>query len=326
MADQQLPPPPINDKPGSFTWMEWYRQLRNYVSTSGSIPWYVINFAGSNITDIAQRAHNDLQTVQGGTAGERYHLTAAQHTLATAYLHNSLNSLQGGNSTERYHLDAAEHTNLTSDNPGFDSITLSNVSGNGIMLDKDTPAFGWKDLIGDTVPKTAGAGSPSLTTFINDVRWFAYTATDDGDIIFHIPHDYAPGTDVFVHIHWAHIGTNITGDLDIRFHLTYAKGHNQAIFPADVEPHLTMTGLNITDFPQYQHNLEEIQISASSPSATQIDTDLLEPDGIIMMHYDVDTLPTISGGGSNRMFIFAIDLHYQATNITTKNKVPDFYA
>ena len=31
-----LPPPPVNDQPGSFTWMEWYRQLRNYVSTSGS--------------------------------------------------------------------------------------------------------------------------------------------------------------------------------------------------------------------------------------------------------------------------------------------------
>ena len=79
MADTTLPPPPINDKPGSFTWMEWYRQLRNYVSTTGSVPWYVINFAGSNLTDIAVRKHNDLQTIQGGTAGEHYHLSAAQY-------------------------------------------------------------------------------------------------------------------------------------------------------------------------------------------------------------------------------------------------------
>jgi len=74
-----LPPPPVNDQPGSFTWMEWYRQLRNYVSTSGSVPWYIINFSGSNITDIAQRSHNQLQTLQGGTSGEMYHLTATQH-------------------------------------------------------------------------------------------------------------------------------------------------------------------------------------------------------------------------------------------------------
>jgi len=73
-----LPPPPINDKPGSFTWLEWYRQLRNYVSTSGSVPWYIINFAGSNITDIARRDHNNLQGLQGGASGQMYHLTGDQ--------------------------------------------------------------------------------------------------------------------------------------------------------------------------------------------------------------------------------------------------------
>ena len=73
-----LPPPPVNDQPGSFTWLEWYRQLRNYVSTSGSVPWFIINFAGSNITDIAARDHGNLQGLQGGGAGERYHLTLNQ--------------------------------------------------------------------------------------------------------------------------------------------------------------------------------------------------------------------------------------------------------
>ena len=75
-----LPPPPINDQPGSFTWLEWYRQLRNYISTNGSVPWYVINFAGSNITDIATRDHDQLQNLDGGTAGEHYHLTLAEVT------------------------------------------------------------------------------------------------------------------------------------------------------------------------------------------------------------------------------------------------------
>lgn len=78
MADGGLPPPPINDQPGSFTWLEWYRQLRSYISTNGSVPWYVINFAGSNITDIATRNHDSMQSIQGGTAGEHYHLTAAE--------------------------------------------------------------------------------------------------------------------------------------------------------------------------------------------------------------------------------------------------------
>ena len=83
---QGLPPPPVNDQPGSFTWLEWYRQLRNYVSTSGSVPWYIINFAGSNITDIAARDHGNLQGLQGGGAGERYHLTSSEYASRSNYL------------------------------------------------------------------------------------------------------------------------------------------------------------------------------------------------------------------------------------------------
>lgn len=79
-----LPPPPVNDQPGSFAWLEWYRQLRNYVSTSGSVPWYIINFSGSNITDIANRSHGNLQSLQGGSAGQHYHLTQDQHIKVTS--------------------------------------------------------------------------------------------------------------------------------------------------------------------------------------------------------------------------------------------------
>ena len=81
-----LPPPPVNDQPGSFTWLEWYRQLRNYVSTSGSVPWYIINFAGSNITDIAARDHGNLQGLQGGATGARYHLSQTEYNRRSNYI------------------------------------------------------------------------------------------------------------------------------------------------------------------------------------------------------------------------------------------------
>ena len=149
-----LPPPPVNDKPGSFTWMEWYRQLRTYVSTSGSVPWYIIDFAGSNITDIATRSHNQLQTLQGGTAGEMYHLTAAQYAALTAGAHNSLAGIQGGNSTERYPLSAQQYAGI---NNYCDVITttasvtlpttptvlkpVTTVSNNGITYDSSTGIY-----------------------------------------------------------------------------------------------------------------------------------------------------------------------------------------
>lgn len=132
MAANSLPPPPIQDKPGSFTWLEWYRQLRDYISTSGSVPWYVINFAGSNITDIANRDHDSLQNLQGGTAGEHYHLTAAQ--IAALGIHNSLTGLQGGTTNEYYHVTNTEYTALTGSTQGTWTPTFTNltvVSGTG---------------------------------------------------------------------------------------------------------------------------------------------------------------------------------------------------
>ncbi|HPP19026.1 MAG TPA: hypothetical protein PLT51_03555 [Candidatus Dojkabacteria bacterium] len=126
MAANALPPPPIQDKPGSFTWLEWYRQLRAYVSTSGSVPWYVINFAGSNITDIALRDHDHLQSLQGGTAGEHYHLTAAQ--IAALGIHNSLTGLQGGTTNEYYHVTNTEYTALTGSTQGTWTPTFTNLT------------------------------------------------------------------------------------------------------------------------------------------------------------------------------------------------------
>ena len=28
------------------------------------------------------------------------------------------------------------------------------------------------------------------------------------DITFHLPHDYVPNTDIFIHVHWTHAGTD----------------------------------------------------------------------------------------------------------------------
>lgn len=128
MAANALPPPPIQDKPGSFTWLEWYRQLRAYVSTSGSVPWYIINFAGSNITDIALRDHANLQNLQGGTAGEHYHLTAAQRAAIISNLHNSLSGLQGGTTNEYYHVTNTEYTALTGSTQGTWTPTFTNLT------------------------------------------------------------------------------------------------------------------------------------------------------------------------------------------------------
>jgi len=79
---RNLPPPPLpNPNVNDYAWRDWFRQLRGQWSDLGEVLWTNIDFTGSNLTDIVSRAHNNLQSIQGGTAGEYYHLTSAQHTL-----------------------------------------------------------------------------------------------------------------------------------------------------------------------------------------------------------------------------------------------------
>lgn len=106
-------PPPIGDAWGSYRWVEWFRKLSGIFTAAGTVPWANVDKAGSNITDIATRMHNNLQSVQGGTTSEYYHLTAAQHSALTAGPHNDLSGLQGGTTSEYYHLTATQYTDLT---------------------------------------------------------------------------------------------------------------------------------------------------------------------------------------------------------------------
>ncbi len=300
-----LPPPPIKENLPP-TIKEWLNKLYQFVGgVSGQIGWGQINTDGAELDDIPTRPHSQLQAL---TADDhpQYLLTNGQRQLSADW-------------------DAGNQKITSKDLAANDFVIFDKASGSGMKVDLTSPTFGWKDLLGDVVPKTTGVGSPQLDTFRNDVRWFDYAVGEDGDMVFHIPHDYVPGTDLYIHVHWGHNGTNISGSFDVRFHATYAKGHQQANFPADVEPHLVVSSLNITNTPQYHHRIDEFQLSTAGGSATQIDTSVIEPDGLIIIHYDVDVIPTITGG-SGKPFIFAIDLHYQSTGLATKNKSPNFYS
>lgn len=217
--------------------------------------------------------------------------------------------------------------NFTDLRDGVGGLQIPKTSGLGIKVDSTgTPTFPWRDIIGDIVPKTSGPGAPSLAAFRGgSVRSFFYSAGDDGDCVFHIPHDYVPGSDLFIHAHWAHNGTAISGNFVLDLYVTYAKGHNQANFSAEVNPQISVSTPDIATIPQYRHRVDEVQLSAASPSGTQLDSDDIEADGIIVVHFNATTIPTITGGTTNEPAIFTIDLHYQSTNMGTKQKTPDFW-
>jgi hypothetical protein len=207
---------------------------------------------------------------------------------------------------------------------GGEYLIFDKASGNGIKIDNATPTFGWGDLIGEIRTRGVGATDPNDATYRGNIKAFQFAVDDVAWMNFHMPHDYVSGTDIYLHFHWSHIGTQVTGGtVNFVYELSNAKGHNQAAFSAPISGSLVGTASTT----QYQHIISEAQLSAASPSGSQIGNSDLEIDGLIMMRIKLqDNDITVSGGGVPDPFIHYVDIHYQSTGIGTKDKAPDFYS
>ena len=133
---------------------------------------------------------------------------------------------------------------------------------------------------------------------------------------YHLPHDYAMGTDIFIHAHWSHNSSLVTGgDIVWAYELTYAKGHNQASFSTPI----IFTATQAASTSQYRHQLVEVSASVIGGGPTQLNTSLLEPDGLIFGRLYLSTNGiTVSSGGVPDPFLHMVDMHYQSTGIPTK--------
>ncbi len=199
-------------------------------------------------------------------------------------------------------------------------IVLDKASGNGIKVDAATPTFPWRDLTGAVVVKATGAGRPTFAIYKGNIEEYQFAVNDKAEFTYHIPHDYVPGSDILLHVHWSHISASVTGGtVTFGYELTYAKGHNQSPFGANKTGTIAGTASAV----QYQHIVSEVQISASSPSASQIDSDDLEPDGLILVElfFNANNMT----GATPDPFVHEMDVHYQSMNIGTKQNAPDFY-
>lgn len=68
-----LPPYPLNADPLGHAYRDWSIKLQAILTDPNSITWSQISKTGSNLTDIATRTHNSLQSIEGGTSSHYYH-------------------------------------------------------------------------------------------------------------------------------------------------------------------------------------------------------------------------------------------------------------
>lgn len=262
----------------------------------------------------------------------------------TPNIHNNLNSIQGGGATERYHLTNAEHTNLTVGFTGTGNLvrqasptitgnlTLSKTSGQGIKVDPTTPTFGWRDILGPIGVKTVGATEPVWALYRGTIYAYTFdTATAEAFCTFHVPHDYVPGSDIFIHMHWSQIVVDtggpagVPGNAEWNFDITYADGHGTAGGAADpfVAP-ITVTVVQQGSTTQYGHMIAEVQFTNNGGTGGLLDSATIQVDGLFQVRvYRVKGNPADTL--NQAPFGHTCDLHYQSTNMATKNKSPNFY-
>lgn len=189
-------------------------------------------------------------------------------------------------------------------------IITPNTSGIGMKIDDTTPDWGWEDITGTI--ETKGGGTDPTWSIIGAGPFYAYkfAVNDECWMVYHVPHNYAPGTDIYFHVHWMPDGTDANS---VKWQYTYsiAKGHQQSQF--------SVTGTTITSEQSpvgtaYTHQISE----TAAVSSTE-----LEVDALIRVN-----IKRITNGGTdngNGIFVDTADVHYQSTNVATKNKAPNFY-
>jgi hypothetical protein len=210
----------------------------------------------------------------------------------------------------------AERARITS----AGNFVLQKTSGIGIQIDPSSPSFGWKDLTSDIVVRgTAGATTPTFSSYRNGIYQYQFTVNDEVWSVFHLPHDYCQASDIYIHVHWSHASASVTsGDVTWGFEVTYAKGHDQAAFPATITTSVAQTASTT----QYRHMIAEVKLSDGLPNASQLNSGVLEVDGLILVR---TFLSANTMNGTPEPFLHFVDIHYQSTQLATKNKAPDFY-
>lgn len=214
-------------------------------------------------------------------------------------------------------------------------LIVPKAPGSGMKVDTTTATYSWMDLLGSITTRTGGGVAATYAPLRPDV--FGWRFTNGGPekevfIEFHIPHDYVPGTDMFVHVHWAQdtVDTGgpagVPGTVEWRCAVSYADGHGTPGGAADPFPAAKIVTLNQQgSTTQYGHMIAEAAWTSDGGSATTFDRNAITVDGVVTMRVYRDSTWAGDTLNQNPFIMGFVDLHYQSTGIGTKQKAPDFY-
>ena len=217
-------------------------------------------------------------------------------------------------------------TNFTDLRDGIGARTPAASADTGIKVgDNTADDYGWHDMHGFQLQNPDDPLKPAIATIFGTIQCYQYAEGEQTMYRFHIPHDYKLGTDLFIHAHWLHNSSTITGgSCTWGFEVDYAKGHQQGVSSAFSSTTKTVSILQSVG-ARYEHMVAEGALSISGGSGTQLDTADIEPDGLILCRFFLDSNDITDSVLKPDPFVFFVDVHYQSTGVPTQNRTPNFY-
>ena len=175
---------------------------------------------------------------------------------------------------------------------------------------------GWTDNVQafHTGGNVAGNKKPIFAAFTGGIGAYSFTHTSEPEIhlVYHIEHDYMPGTNVFPHVHWAPSDTS-AGVVRWGIEWTHAKGHGQEAFTESQ-----------TIYVEEAAGRQALFHQVTETAYPGIYIEGLEADSIVLIrifrnsNHANDTYAA-------PVFGLAADLHYQVSQVATIGKTPDFF-
>ena len=219
------------------------------------------------------------------------------------------------------------HTEMDANFIELDTIPSGKVfpSGNalGVKIGTTTPEFGWRTVPGvGFVDPTAPIG-PTIETYIGNIAEFNFAENAAMIARVQMPHDYVEGTDIYAIVNWSHNSDKVTGgSVTFGFEISLAKSFEGNPFTSPILHSLAQnasTGQRIL-----MHS--ESAVSTPGGSVTQLDTDEIESDAILITRFYLDSNDLITSDASTpNPFVHTVNLAYQSRVLPKRNRIPPFW-
>ena len=136
---------------------------------------------------------------------------------------------------------------------------------------------------------------------------------DSASFIFHLPHDFVPGSDIYFHVHWSNALAG-SGNVLWNIHWCYARGYDLGNFNNEITTQIVAP----TSAEVMPHHIDE-SVAITQAAVTAQWNQELQIDGIIIATLERDSLDALDTSPDDAFFL-EFDIHYLSDNNKTVDR------